>query len=124
MNKSYLREELKKSKNGHIKLLKYKNNYSLLNNKENNKYLANKDISLRDKINDLLKNDESYHENKCPIPMPYVKRYSDYIIKEKKINKNINLEDYLFDKDLKEPDEEKIIPFPTSEPINPNYFHE
>lgn len=124
LNKSYLREELKKSKNGHIKLLKYKNNYSLLNNKENDKNLANKDISLRDKINDLSKNDESFHENKCPIPMPYVKRYSDYIIREKKINKNINLENYLFGKDLKEPDEEKIIPFPTSEPINPNYFHD
>ena len=90
------------------------------NKKDNN---SKNIVSLfKDKINNLLKNEESFNENECPMPMPYVKRYSENTIRNSGQNENINWENILLNKDLKEPKEEKKVPLPISQPINPNYL--
>ena len=157
LNNSYYREESKLSQNNNIKLLKYKNIFSfhkkISKNEEDTLYDKNsidKDNLLKDKINDLLKNDESYNENKCPVPMPYVKKYSDNLIKDNNSNnannpnnvnnanitninntndsndsnnnENINLDNFFMNKYLKEPKEEKKIPLPISQSINLKYL--
>ena len=67
---------------------------------------------LESKIQKLLKNDENENkENECPMPMPYVKRYSN------EYNNIINCkfdETEIFKKDLKEPKPEKNVPLPLS----------
>ncbi len=147
LNNSYYREESKLSQNNNIKLLKYKNIFSIhkkiSKNEEDSledKNSIDKDNLLKDKINNLLKNDESYNENKCPVPMPYVKKYSDNLIKDNNTNntnikntninnnndsnnnENINLDNFFINKYLKEPKEEKKIPLPISQSINLNYL--
>ena len=124
LNKSYFREESKISTNNNSNIINRKKNYSIhykLDNK--NDYNSKNIVSLfKDKINNLLKNEESFNENECPIPMPYVKRYSENTIRNSGKNENINWENILLNKDLKEPKEEKKVPLPISQPINPNYF--
>ena len=120
LNKSYFREDSKRTSNNNTKI-NHKINYSLNNIIGNKDYKNTKNCVslLKDKINNLLKNEESFKENECPIPMPYVKRYSENTIKEDG-NENINIENILFNKDLKEPKEEKKVPLPISQIINPN----
>lgn len=123
-NKCNSKEESKtQQKNNNNKLVKCKTNYSTQNkiyNKTENKAIINR--LIKQKINNLLKKDESFSENECPIPMPYVKKYSENPIQDNIINENINLENTLFDKYLKEPKEEKKIPLPISQPIKPIFY--
>ena len=116
LKKSYLREESKAYQNKNIKIIRYKYNDLTMHGKENDKNKENDNNNiLREKIKDLLKNDESNFENKCPVPMPYVKRYPEYSFKDNKINNNLNLDSIIINKDLKEPVEQKEIPLPTSQ---------
>lgn len=122
-NKSYFREESKISSNNNTRIINRKNNYSIHNKmgKKVDKDTKNRISLLKDKINNLLKNEESFNENQCPVPMPYVKRYSENSIKDSG-NENINIENIILNKDLKEPKEEKKIPSPISQIINPNLY--
>ena len=120
LNKSYFREESKISQNNHSKILNRKINFSIHNKLDKDD--TNKTKKNCVKINDLLNNDESFNPSQCPIPMPYVKRYSENLSREIKNNENINLENLLFNKDLNEPKEEKKIPLPISQPTNSYYF--
>ena len=95
----------------------------MINNKENDRNAANENVRLREKIKDFLKTDESDFENKCPVPMPYVKRYTEYVINDNKINSYFNLDSFLINKDLKEPEEQKNIPLPTSQKIKSKIFY-
>jgi hypothetical protein len=114
LNNSHFLEKKKKSQNNnYIKLFKYNNNDSFQNNNCNGydyKNKSNKSNLLKNTntINLLLKTDESYNENKCPVPMPYVKKYTI----EDNNKENINLDNILINKFLKEPEEEKNIPSP------------
>jgi hypothetical protein len=123
LKKTYLREESKTSLNQNVKKIRYKNNNLLINNKENDRNAANENVRLREKIKDFLKTDESDFENKCPVPMPYVKRYTEYVINDNKINAYFNLDSFLINKDLKEPEEQKNIPLPTSQKIKSKIFY-
>jgi hypothetical protein len=123
LKKTYLREESKTSLNQNVKKIRYKNNDLLINNKENDRNAANENVRLREKIKDFLKTDESDFENKCPVPMPYVKRYTEYVINDNKINAYFNLDSFLINKDLKEPEEQKNIPLPTSQKIKSKIFY-
>ena len=112
LNNSHFLEK-KSQKNNYIKLLKYDNNDSFQNNNCNEydyKNKSNKSNLLKNTntINLLLKTDESYNENKCPVPMPYVKKYT----LEDNNKENINFDNILLNKFLKEPEEEKNIPSP------------
>ena len=120
LNKSYFREESKLSKNNCSKILNHKINYSKHNKLDRGDIERKK--KNRDKIKDLLNNDESFKPSQCPIPMPYVKRYSENLDMNSKIKENINFENLLLKKDLNEPKEEKKIPLPISQPINAYYF--
>ena len=130
MSKSYIKEDSKLYPFSiHNKLFNYKINYSNQNYKisnniiaDHNKTLKSKNFLLKDNINKLIKNDESFSENECPVPMPYVKKYSDNTIRGSNPNENINLQNILINKDLKEPKEETKVPLPISQPIKPNYF--
>ena len=124
LNKSYFREESKISANNNSNIINSKINYSIHNKLDNKKDNYSKNISIlfKDKINNLLKNEESFNENECPIPMPYVKKYSENTIRNSGKNDNIKWENILLNKDLKEPKEEKKVPLPISQPINPYYF--
>ncbi len=124
INNSYLMDfiESKASKKiNNIKLSKKYDN-DLIHNINYNEHdynnKSNKSILLNNTINQFLKNDESYSENKCPVPMPYVKKYS---IDNNNNNENINWDNILMNKLLKEPEEEKIIPLPISQFINESY---
>ena len=123
LNKSYFREESKISSNNNTRIINRKNNYSIHNKmgKKDDKDTKNRVALLKDKINNLLKNEESFNENQCPVPMPYVKRYSENTIKDTG-NENINIENIILNKDLKEPKVEKKIPSPISQIINPNLY--
>ena len=123
LNKSYFREESKISSNNNTRIINRKNNYSIHNKmgKKDDKDTKNRVALLKDKINNLLKNEESFNEDQCPVPMPYVKRYSENTIKDSG-NENINIENIILNKDLKEPKEEKKIPSPISQIINPNLY--
>ena len=133
LNKSYFREETKITHLNNAKLINRKINYSIHNKIVNNEKLdINSKIKislLKNKISNLVKqDDESLMENECPIPMPYVKRYSESVIEDNKYDENndkenndkenIKLENILFNKDLKEPKEEKKIPLPISQTMN------
>ena len=130
LSKSYIKEDSKVYPLSiHNKLFNYKINYSNQNYKisnniiaDHNKTLKSKNFLLKDNINKLIKNDESFSENECPVPMPYVKKYSDNTIRGANLNENINLQNILINKDLKEPKEETKVPLPISQPIKPNYF--
>lgn len=130
LSKSYIKEDSKLYPFSiHNKLFNYKINYSNQNYKisnniiaDHNKTLKSKNFLLKDNINKLIKNDESFSENECPVPMPYVKKYSDNTIRVSNPNENINLQNILINKDLKEPKEETKVPLPISQPIKPNYF--
>ena len=124
LNKSYFREESKISASNNSNIMNRKRNYSKHNKLENKKENNSKNIVslFKDKINNLLKNEESFNENECPVPMPYVKKYSENTIRNSGQNENINWENILLNKDLKEPKEEKKVPLPISLSINPNYF--
>ena len=124
LNKSYFREESKISANNNSNIINRKNNYAKHNKLENKKENNSKNIVslFKNKINNLLKNEESFNENECPVPMPYVKRYSENTIRNSGKSENINWENILLNKDLKEPKEEKKVPLPISLSINPNYF--
>ena len=130
LSKSYIKEDSKIYPfSHHNKLFNCKMNYSIQNFKinnnivaENNKTLKNKMLLLKDNIKKLIKNDESFSENECPVPMPYVKKYSDNTIRGSNFNENINLQNILINKDLKEPKEETKVPLPISQPVKPNYF--
>ena len=130
LSKSYIKEDSKLYPFSiHNKLFNYKINYSNQNYKisnniiaDHNKTLKSKNFLLKDNINKLIKNDESFSENECPVPMPYVKKYSDNTIRGSNPNENINLQNILINKDLKEPKEETKVPLPISQPIKPNYF--
>ena len=130
LSKSYIKEDSKLYPFSiHNKLFNYKINYSNQNYKisnniiaDHNKTLKSKNFLLKDNINKLIKNDESFSENECPVPMPYVKKYSDNTIRGSNLNENINLQNILINKDLKEPKEETKVPLPISQPIKPNYF--
>jgi hypothetical protein len=130
LSKSYIKEDSKLYPFSiHNKLFNYKINYSNQNYKisnniiaDHNKTLKSKNFLLKDNINKLIKNDESFSENECPVPMPYVKKYSDNTIRVSNPNENINLQNILINKDLKEPKEETNVPLPISQPIKPNYF--
>ena len=130
LSKSYIKEDSKVYPFSiHNKLFNYKINYSNQNYKisnniiaDHNKTLKSKNFLLKDNINKLIKNDESFSENECPVPMPYVKKYSDNTIRGSNLNENINLQNILINKDLKEPKEETKVPLPISQPIKPNYF--
>ena len=130
LNQSYFRDETKSSHINHTKLINGKINYSM-HNKIVNKELINinsenKISLLKGKISNVLKqDDESFMANECPIPMPYVKRYSESVIEDNKYDENndndkenINLNNILFNKDLKEPKEETKIPLPISQSKN------
>lgn len=120
LNKSYFREDSKISQNNNNKIINQNIIYSKRNkvvNKET-KNLKNRVILLKDKISSLLQNDESLNESKCPVPMPYVKRYSENNIIKNGNEENINLGNILFNKDLKEPKEETKIPLPISQSKN------
>jgi hypothetical protein len=112
LNNSHFLEKKKKSQNNnYIKLFKYNNNDSFQNNNCNeydykNKFNKSNLLKNTNTINLLLKTDESYNENKCPVPMPYVKKYTI----EDNNKENINLDNILINKFLKEPEEEKNIP--------------
>ena len=125
LNKSYFREETKITPIYNNKLINRKINYSMhnkiINIEDTNMNSVNKEkkvSQLKDKINNLLKHDdESFIASECPIPMPYVKRYSETSIRDCKTiknNENINLDNILVNKDLKEPKEEKKVPLPIS----------
>ena len=130
LSKSYIKEDSKLYPFGnHNKLFNCKFNYSIQNYKinniiaaENNKTLKNKNFLLKDNLNKLIKNDESFSENECPVPMPYVKKYSDNTIRGINVNENINLQNIIINKDLKEPKEETKVPLPISQPVKPSYF--
>lgn len=112
-NSHFLEKKKKYQDNNYIKLFKYNNNDSFQNNNCNEydyKNKSNKSNLLKNTntINLLSKTDESYNENKCPVPMPYVKKYT---IKDNN-KENINLDNILINKFLKEPEEEKNIPSP------------
>ena len=123
LKKTYLREDSKTFLNQNVKKIRYKNNNLLINNKENDRNAANENVRLREKIKEFLKTDESDFENKCPVPMPYVKRYPEYVIKDNIINSYFNLDSILINKDLKEPEEQKNIPLPTSQKIKSKIFY-
>ena len=123
LNKSYFREDSKISQNNNNKIINQNIIYSKHNkvvNKET-KNLKNRVILLKDKISSLLQNDESLNESECPVPMPYVKRYSENNIIKNGNEENINLGNILFNKDLKEPKPRKNAPLPIWQPF-PNYF--
>ena len=128
LSKSYIKEDSKIYPfSHHNKLFNCKMNYSIQNFKinnnivaENNKTLKNKIFLLKDDVNKLVNNDESFSENECPVPMPYVKKYSDNAITN--LNENINLQNILINKDLKEPKEETKVPLPISQPVKPNFY--
>jgi hypothetical protein len=130
LSKSYIKEDSKIYPfSHHNKLFNCKMNYSIQNFKinnnivaENNKTLKNKMLLLKDNIKKLIKNDESFSENECPVPMPYVKKYSDNTIRGSNFNENINLQNILINKDLKEPKEETKVPLPISQPVKPNFY--
>jgi hypothetical protein len=130
LSKSYIKEDSKIYPFSYQnKMFNCKINYSIQNYKinnnivaENNKTLKNKMLLLKDNIKKLIKNDESFSENECPVPMPYVKKYSDNTIRGSNINENINLQNILINKDLKEPKEETKVPLPISQPVKPNYI--
>ena len=130
LSKSYIKEDSKIYPFGHHnKLFNCKFNYSIQNYKinnnmisENNKTLKNKNFLPKDNLNKLIKNDESFSENECPVPMPYVKKYSDNTIRGINVNENINLQNIIINKDLKEPKEETKVPLPISQPVKPSYF--
>jgi len=130
LSKSYIKEDSKIYPfSYHNKLINCKINYSIHNNKiknnilaENSKTFKNKKFLQKDNINKLIKSDESFSENECPVPMPYVKKYSDNTIRGTSVNENINLQNILINKDLKEPKEETKVPLPISQPIKPNHF--
>ena len=104
LNQTYFKDNSKKSRQN-------KDNLTGYFNSENNENT--------DKLRDVLLNEESLNESECPEPMPYVIKYSEIINKDKEnisnstmnilnnFNKNIS--------DLKEPKEEKNIPFPVSQ---------
>ena len=130
LNKSCFREETKISYLNNAKLINRKINYSMHNKIVNKEKLdinsENKISLLKNKISNLVKqDDESFMENECPIPMPYVKRYSESVIEDNKYDENndkdkenIKFENIIFNKDLKEPKEEKKIPLPISQSLN------
>ena len=130
LSKSYIKEDSKIYPFSYQnKMFNCKINYSIQNYKinnnivaENNKTLKNKIFLLKDDVNKLINNDESFSENECPHPMPYVKKYSDNTIRGANLNENINLQNILINKDLKEPKEETKIPLPISQPVKPNFY--
>ena len=130
LSKSYIKEDSRLYPfSYHNKLFNCKINYSIQNYKinnnivaENNKTLKNKIFLLKDDVNKLVNNDESFSENECPVPMPYVKKYSDNAIRGTNLNENINLQNILINKDLKEPKEETKVPLPISQPVKPNFY--
>ena len=121
LNKSYFREESKIPPNNNKDITNLKINYSFHNKigKKDTNVAKNCVFLLKDKISNLLKNEESFNENECPVPMPYVKKYSENSIKDN-YNENINIENIIYNRDLKEPKEEKKVPLPISQIINPN----
>ena len=130
LSKSYIKEDSKiypfsyKNKIFNFKINYSNQNYKINNNivAENNKTLKNKIFLLKDDVNKLINNDESFSENECPHPMPYVKKYSDNTIRGANLNENINLQIILINKDLKEPKEETKVPLPISQPVKPNFY--
>ena len=130
LSKSYIKEDSKIYPfSYHNKMFNCKINNSIQNLKinnnikvENNKTLKNKIFLLKDDVNKLINNNESFSENECPVPMPYVKKYSDNTIRGTNLNENINLQNILINKDLKEPKEETKVPLPISQPVKPNYY--
>jgi hypothetical protein len=130
LSKSYIKEDSKiypfsyKNKMFNCKINYSNQNYKINNNivAENNKTLKNKIFLLKDDVNKLVNNDESFSENECPVPMPYVKKYSDNAIRGTNLNENINLQNILINKDLKEPKEETKVPLPISQPVKPNFY--
>ena len=89
--------------------------------KNKNKKTINQAKLLESKIQKLLKNDENENkENECPVPMPYVKRYSsEYNIF---INDKYD-ETEIFKKDLKEPKPEEKVPLPLPLSITNNRYN-
>ena len=130
LSKSYIKEDSKIYPFSYQnKMFNCKINYSIQNYKinnnivaENNKTLKNKIFLLKDDVNKLINNDESFSENECPLPMPYVKKYSDNTIRGTNLKENINLQNILINKDLKEPKEETKVPLPISQPVKPNFY--
>jgi hypothetical protein len=130
LSKSYIKEDSKIYPFSYQnKMFNCKINYSIQNYKinnnivaENNKTLKNKIFLLKNDVNKLINNDESFSENECPLPMPYVKKYSDNTIRGTNLKENINLQNILINKDLKEPKEETKVPLPISQPVKPNFY--
>ena len=125
-NKSYFREDSKIAEgtknNIGIRKINYIKHNKILSEKNNNN-TRNRVVSFKYKLNDILNDDGSFYENECPMPMPYVKKYSDKIhIEEKKINEIHNIKNLFREKDLIEPKEEKGIPSPISKSISLKYF--
>ena len=103
LNKTYLKENSNHTNN---------NSKSYNENIICNNYIDFFQDENTDKYKDLLLKDESLNESECPVPMPYVKKYSDYIDKENISNNTINILNNKNLNDLNEPKEEKNIPFP------------
>lgn len=124
LNQSFFREDSKISQINNNKIIIRKKNYSMHNKMANKeaKNLKNCVCLLKDTINSLLQNDECLNESECPVPMPYVRKYSENSIIKSENKENANLGNILFNKDLKEPKERKKAPLPISQPIIPNYF--
>ena len=79
---------------------------------------------ISDKYKELLLKEESLNESECPVPMPYVKKYSDFIDKENISNNTINILNNKNLNDLNEPKEEKNIPFPVEQKEYNNKIYE
>ena len=113
LNQTYFKENSKKPKYYNNNLFNNTNNYFKSENNEN-----------ADNLKDLLLKDESFNESECPEPMPYVKKYSDIIDKENISNNTINILNNKNLNDLKEPKEEKNIPFPVKQKEYNNKIYE
>ena len=128
IDKFDLKEELKiciKNKIFNDENLLYNKNNNSINNAlynkgENDKKMSNHIVDLKDKANDIFNNEETSSEKECPVPMPYVKKYTNNSFLD--CSENINLENIIINKDLKEPKKEEKIPIPISLPAKPTFY--
>ena len=122
MNKNYNTIKLSQFNPFDNKYQHKKNNYPIHKTISNvGGKLLNEQTSERAKVflNDIFCNNESLCEKECPLPMPYVKKYSSHEIQR---DENINKENIPCNKDLHEPMEESKVPYPMANINKSNVF--
>ena len=118
LNQTYFKENSKQTNNNNNNSKSY--NENIINNNYNDLFQDENSA----KYKELLLKEESLNESECPEPMPYVKKYSDIIDKENISNNTINILNNKNLNDLKEPKEEKNIPFPVKQKEYNNKIYE